>query len=77
MPTRTCFVVMPFGEKIDSGGVAIKFDDVYKYLIQPTVREKLGFECVREDEVHSSAPIHRDMITRIALSDVVLCKNSI
>ena len=29
---RTCFVVMPFGEKKDFDGNAIDFDDIYRFF---------------------------------------------
>jgi hypothetical protein len=72
MPNRNCFVVMPFGEKIDANGASIKFDDVYNYIIKPAVTTQLGLECIRGDGVRSAAPIHRDLFTRIAFCDVLI-----
>ncbi len=34
---KTCFVIMPFGEKPDLDGKVIDFDMVYDYIIQEVV----------------------------------------
>ena len=72
---KTCFVIMPFGQKRDilpDGQIQdIDFDQVYRKVIKPTV-EKLKLECTRSDEVSKSGLIHKDMIERILNSDLVV-----
>lgn len=72
---KSCFVIMPFGQKRDilpDGQVQdIDFDQVYRLIIKPTV-EKLRLECTRSDEVSKSGLIHKDMIARILNSDLVV-----
>src|SRR5215472_4514950 len=69
---RTCFVVMPYGRRSDPKGIEVDFDDVYRYVMLPPIQERLGLEYSRADLVPSAGWIHRDMLTRIARSDVVL-----
>jgi hypothetical protein len=72
---KTCFVIMPFGQKQDilSDGQTqdINFDQIYQQIIKPTV-ERLGLKCHRSDEVSKSGLIHKDMIERILSSDLVV-----
>jgi O-acetyl-ADP-ribose deacetylase (regulator of RNase III) len=72
---KTCFVIMPFGQKRDAlsdGQIQdINFDQVYHKIIKPTV-ERLSLRCTRADEVSKSGLIHKDMIERILNSDVVV-----
>jgi O-acetyl-ADP-ribose deacetylase (regulator of RNase III) len=72
---KTCFVIMPFGQKRDilsDGHVQdIDFDQVYRKIIKPTV-ERLMLRCTRADEVSKSGLIHKDMIERILNSDLVV-----
>jgi O-acetyl-ADP-ribose deacetylase (regulator of RNase III) len=69
---KTCFVIMPFGDKSPpSGGPPIDFDAIYRAFIKPAV-VGLGLECTRSDEVSASGLIHRDMVDRILRSDVVI-----
>lgn len=68
-----CFMVMPFGIKeTHSGGAPSKvnFDRLWELLFRPLI-ERLGYEPVRAD-VDLGASIIRDMIERLALSDLVL-----
>ena len=72
MPTqnpKTCFVIMPFGEKETVDGKTIDFDDVYKYFIKPTV-ESLGLTCIRCDEIEGAGWVHRKMFESIYAADV-------
>ena len=39
--TKVCFVIMPFGEKLNVDGKTIDFDKVYKFLIKNTVEKVL------------------------------------
>ena len=67
---KTCFVIMPFGEKPD-GRVRIDFDQIYACIIKPAV-EDLGIECVRCDEIERAGSIHRKMIEHIFDDDVAI-----
>ena len=74
---RTCFVVMPFGEKKDLDGQDIDFNDIYEYFFKKTVEvlnkiEKLEIECTRCDEIDESGSIHEKMFEHIYLSDIVV-----
>jgi nudix-type nucleoside diphosphatase (YffH/AdpP family) len=73
--SRDCFVVMPFGEKVDAEGRQHDFDTVYEQLIKPAIEEAedLGLECVRCDKLPGSNWIHRDMFEYIASASVVVC----
>ncbi|HEV2955218.1 MAG TPA: hypothetical protein VGX95_03795 [Xanthobacteraceae bacterium] len=72
---KSCFVIMPFGQKRDilpdGQKQDIDFDRIYAELIKP-VAESLAVECTRSDEVSKSGLIHKDMIERILGSDVVV-----
>src|SRR5215475_8182706 len=91
---RDCFVVMPFGQKLDSQAltrlagtglridpaaniVSIDFDRVFDALIEPAVQNasaelELAIECTRSDKIAQSGFIHKDMIQRLAVADVVV-----
>ena len=68
---KKCFVVMPFGEKIDHKGQKIQFDTVYKFIIKE-VADRVGLECVRSDEITVAGWVHKDMIEHILHDDVVI-----
>jgi hypothetical protein len=68
---RECFVVMPFGAQIEGLGGAIDFDEVYRELIQPSVRAA-GMASVRCDEIEGPGSIHADMIESLYRSDVTI-----
>jgi hypothetical protein len=68
---RTCFVVMPFGEKTDTDGQDIDFDDIYRFFFKKAV-EDLGIECIRCDEIEEAGSIHEKMFEHIYQSDVVV-----
>ena len=68
---RNCFVIMPFGEKMDVDGTLINFDDVYRELfVEPA--KSLGFNVIRCDEIAQAGSIHKDMFSHIAMDDLVL-----
>ena len=69
---RTCFVIMPFGDKTDYDGQAIDFDDIYRFFLRKAV-DDIGLTCVRCDEIEESGSIHEKMFEHIYLSDVVIC----
>ena len=70
-PAKTCFVIMPFGEKPDVDGQIVRFNDVYNYIIKP-VAQRVGLEVIRSDEIQTPGWIHGDMIQHIFSSDVAI-----
>lgn len=78
MADRTCFVIMPFGDKLDpASGTVVPFDDIYDYIIEPAVamaatRTGDRFECIRCDREELAGWIHSRMIKRIFESDVAI-----
>jgi hypothetical protein len=68
---RTCFVIMPFGEKKDFDGKDIDFDDIYRFFFKKAV-EDLGIECVRCDEIEEAGSIHEKMFEHIYHADIVV-----
>lgn len=79
MPTtsqKTCFVIMPYGKKTDTGNNLINFDDVYKYIIklpfQKLKSEGIDIEVIRCDEITSTGSIHRDMIHHILHDELAI-----
>lgn len=69
--TRTCFVIMPFGEKQDVAGVTVNFDLFDDTFIVPTV-EGAGLSCERADRVDEAGNIHRRMFELIWTADVAI-----
>lgn len=78
LPRKTCFVVMPFGEKTDFDGNSIDFDDIYRFFIKRTLKnaeklkEMIDIECVRCDEIEESGSIHEKMFQQIYNADIVI-----
>ncbi|HYT88023.1 MAG TPA: hypothetical protein VEL76_04830, partial [Gemmataceae bacterium] len=68
---RTCFVVMPFGEKKDVDGNDIDFDDIYRFFFKKAV-EDVDIECIRCDEIEEAGSIHEKMFEHIYQADVVV-----
>ena len=68
---RRCFVVMPFGEKLDPDGRAIDFDDIYRFFFKRAI-ENLGIECIRCDEIEEAGSIHEKMFEHIYQDDIVV-----
>ncbi len=68
---RTCFVVMPFGEKKDADGVDIDFDDIYRFFFRKAI-ESLGLDCIRCDEIAEAGSIHEKMFEQLYKADVVV-----
>ena len=68
---RTCFVVMPFGEKKDADGQDIDFNDIYEHFFKKTI-QGLDIDCTRSDEIAESGSIHEKMINQIYYSDIVV-----
>jgi tetratricopeptide (TPR) repeat protein len=65
-PAPLCFVLMPFGKKMDAGGRVTDFDAVYQQVIVPAV-EQAGLEPVRADEEKVGGTIHKPMFERLML----------
>src|SRR5258708_22959261 len=65
-PAPLCFVLMPFGRKMDASGRVTDFDAVYQKVIAPAV-VKAGLEPVRADEEKIGGTIHKPMFERLML----------
>jgi hypothetical protein len=65
-PAPLCFVLMPFGRKMDASGRVTDFDAVYHKVIAPAV-EGAGLEPVRADEEKIGGTIHKPMFERLML----------
>lgn len=63
-----CFVLMPFGKKLDASGRIIDFDAVYHDLITPAI-EEAGLEPLRADEEMTGGIIHKPMYERLILCE--------
>ena len=61
-----CFVLMPFGKKMDAAGRVTNFDSVYAKIIAPAV-EHAGLEPIRADEEKIGGTIHKPMFERLML----------
>jgi hypothetical protein len=76
------FVVMPFGKKptgygpADDAPTMVDFDRLWLHALKPLLEEDLGYCAVRADQDLGSC-IVRDMIERLALSDLVVADLSI
>jgi len=68
---KTCFVIMPFGEKTDVQGSRVNFDRIYDEFIVP-VLESAGLTCERSDRIDEAGNIHRRMFQLIWEADVAL-----
>jgi hypothetical protein len=69
--SRTCFVIMPFGEKTDVGGHRVDFDHIYDNFILPAI-EAAGLTCERCDRIDEAGNIHRRMFQLTWAADVAL-----
>ena len=61
-----CFVLMPFGKKMDAAGRVTNFDSVYEKIIAPAVT-RAGLEPIRADEEKIGGTIHKPMFERLML----------
>jgi hypothetical protein len=66
-----CFVMMPFGRKRDGKGREIDFDAVYAEIVLPAI-EAAGLEPIRADEGHAGGVLHKPMLERLILCDVMI-----
>lgn len=69
---KICFVIMPFGERAESDGEVIDFDEVYEYLIKEVVENVPGLRAIRCDKIPNAGSIHRDMIEHIHRADLAI-----
>src|SRR6266849_5816666 len=65
-PAPLCFVLMPFGRKMDAAGRVTNFDSIYQKIIAPAVQQA-GLEPVRADEEKIGGTIHKPMFERLML----------
>ena len=69
---RLCYVIMPFGRKIDyRTGSEIDFDSIYKDIISPSIKQA-GLEPWRADEEKVGGIIHKRMFEALILSKYVV-----
>lgn len=61
-----CFILMPFGQKRDSSGRVIDFDQVHSQIIVPAVLGA-GLEPIRADQEIVGGIIHKAMFERLIL----------
>ena len=61
-----CFVLMPFGKKMDAAGRVTNFDSIYDKIIAPAVA-RAGLEPIRADEEKIGGTIHKPMFERLML----------
>lgn len=67
-----CFVLMPFGSKIDPlSGLSFDFDAIYNQGIRPGI-ERAGMEPIRADEERTGGIIHKPMFERLILCDYAI-----
>jgi len=67
-----CFIIMPFGKKVDpAGGPDIDFDLIYKNALEVAVRDA-GMEPIRADEERAGGIIHKAMFERLLLCDYAI-----
>lgn len=74
--SRTCFVIMPFGRKMDADGQVIDFDEVYQYVIRDAVDGLSGLTCQRCDDIEAPGWIHERMLKHIAEDPVAIVDTS-
>ncbi len=68
---KKCFVIMPFGQKMDINGKLIDFNKIYSNFIKGTLTD-LGLKCVRCDEIEEAGSIHDKMFEHIFDADVAI-----
>src|ERR1700761_760315 len=71
MAKQVCFVLMPFGVKMDVAGRAINFDHVYEQIFKPAVIA-VDLLPIRADEEQSQGFIHKLMYERLLLSEYAI-----
>src|SRR6202046_2527247 len=71
MAKPVCFVLMPFGVKMDAAGRAINFDHVYEQIFKPAVIAS-DLLPIRADEEQAQGFIHKLMYERLLLSEYAI-----
>jgi hypothetical protein len=71
MAKAVCFVLMPFGTKVDSSGRPIDFDVIYNSIFKPAVNATELLP-VRADEEQAQGFIHKLMYERLLLSEYAI-----
>lgn len=72
MSKQTCFIDMPFGNKVDpKSGVTIDFDQIYEAAIRPAI-EDAGLQCIRGDREVTGGLIHTAMFARLLIAEFVV-----
>jgi O-acetyl-ADP-ribose deacetylase (regulator of RNase III) len=76
---KQCFVIMPFGEKVDADGKTINFDEIYEKTIRPAITgdpmlrvNGPQLDCIRCDRIAQAGWVHRLMISQIYEADVAV-----
>ncbi len=74
---KSCFVIMPYGEKTDPDGNRINFDIIYEFIIKKAILDmKILFgveiDCIRADKIEETGSIHIDMFEQIATDDIAI-----
>ena len=62
-----CFVLMPFGKKMDAAGRVTNFDSVYARDHRARRSSRPGLEPIRADEEKIGGTIHKPMFERLML----------
>jgi tetratricopeptide (TPR) repeat protein len=68
MSKPLCFVLMPFGTKLDAAGAPVHFDLVYRDVIAPAIAAA-GLQAIRADEEVTGGIIHKPMFERLLLCE--------
>jgi hypothetical protein len=68
MTRPLCFVLMPFGRKMDASGRMVDFDRIHRELIAPAI-DQAGMEPLRADEEMTGGIIHKPMFERLILCE--------
>ena len=71
MSKSVCFVLMPFGVKLDASGRSIDFNCIYDTIFKPAV-SATGLQPVRADEEQAQGFIHKLMYERLLLSEYAI-----
>ena len=68
MSKPLCFVLMPFGQKLDAAGQTLDFDAIHRDLIKPAI-EKADLDPIRADEEMAGGIIHKPMYEHLLLCE--------
>lgn len=72
----TCFVIMPYGDKVDARGIVHHLDNVYDHLIKPAVEScedaTRRITINRADKMPGAGSIHREMFEQLLNADIAV-----